>query len=424
MKKNEERKKFIEMSKRHELCLTHRRGVFVPQKEPKRQKEGNAQENVQPEDGVKYAAEEGEGAEKKPDAKDGIKGTATYADAQVESDAPLPSADAEKLVTSDAFLTEESRNALPVVELDLAEIKGNAIKLIGCTDCRYHFPAEAGLLLIHMDHCTNVFVTVDDKLLCSTVEIYASARVHVVLDAFLGMLQVDDCLTDVCVYYAEKDHIGTILHQNSPGISVEWPGTARVQFGNNVEAQYITKPSPDDSEVPLQTVPVLRGEGDMIMNNMSAGAPPTADEVFLQRTTETASVSEEEKAKALKEAADKDCEEGNSLFRASDFMQAAMKYTLVLQNDPNHVRSLCNRSMCFIKLNEFEKAHTDALSCLEVDPKNPKAWFRKGFSLQQMKRYREAIEALVQAEKLEPNNLQVQQAIKFSQMAARKEQAN
>jgi len=63
------------------------------------------------------------------------------------------------------------------------------------------------------------------------------------------------------------------------------------------------------------------------------------------------------------------------------------------------------------------------VKCTEVEPANPKGWFRKGISLHAMKRFPEAVPALLQAEKLEPQNKQVVDAIKMAQMMARKSAA-
>merc|ERR1712083_650032 len=111
---------------------------------------------------------------------------------------------------------------------------------------------------------------------------------------------------------------------------------------------------------------------------------------------------------------------GNAMFRANDFLQAAMEYTAALELDPTNDALYANRSQCWLKLGNHEKAFDDALKCTEVDPSNAKGWFRKGMSLHAMERHPEAIPALLEAEKLEPNNKQIAEAIKMAQLKARK----
>ncbi|CAE7826166.1 HOP1 [Symbiodinium sp. CCMP2592] len=79
-----------------------------------------------------------------------------------------------------------------------------------------------------------------------------------------------------------------------------------------------------------------------------------------------------------------------------------------------------NRAQCWLKMGDHEKACADAEKCTEVEPMNPKGWFRKGISLHAMQRYAEAIPALLEAEKLEPSNKQILDAIKMAQLMARK----
>merc|ERR1712187_465045 len=101
----------------------------------------------------------------------------------------------------------------------------------------------------------------------------------------------------------------------------------------------------------------------------------------------------------------------------------SMEYSMALELDPTIDTVWANRSQCWLKLGNHEKALEDAIKCTEVDPSNAKGWFRKGMSLHAMKRYPEAIPALLEAEKIEPNNKQMPEAIKMAQMMARKQAA-
>lgn len=62
-----------------------------------------------------------------------------------------------------------------------------------------------------------------------------------------------------------------------------------------------------------------------------------------------------------------------------------------------------NRSLCYYQLNNDQAAIEDSEYVISnLDPKNAKAFFRKGMSLVRMGQQAKAIEALQQAVKLEP----------------------
>jgi len=114
---------------------------------------------------------------------------------------------------------------------------------------------------------------------------------------------------------------------------------------------------------------------------------------------------------------------GNDMFRANDFMHATVHYTEALHLDPTMGAVWANRAQCWLKLGNREKALADSRQCTEVDPANPKGWFRKGMSFHAMQHHAEAIPALLEAERLEPHNKQVADAIKMAQHMARKSAA-
>jgi len=64
-----------------------------------------------------------------------------------------------------------------------------------------------------------------------------------------------------------------------------------------------------------------------------------------------------------------------------------------------------NRSLCYFTLEKHENAIADADAVIrDLDPKNAKAYFRKGLSLAQLGKFGKAIVELQQAVKLEPSN--------------------
>eukprot|EP00928_Gymnodinium_smaydae_P066558 TRINITY_DN49549_c0_g1_i1.p1 TRINITY_DN49549_c0_g1~~TRINITY_DN49549_c0_g1_i1.p1 ORF type:complete len:389 (+),score=91.09 TRINITY_DN49549_c0_g1_i1:70-1236(+) len=308
--------------------------------------------------------------------------------------------------------THENQEA--PIELSGDDVKGKAVALKESKKVTYVFPEGAGVLKLSLDRCEDVVVRVKDRLVTSTIEICRCAELSLELDHPCGTLQVDECQRQVRVQFQERDHVGSIYHQNSPGLAVSCGG-ADSEFravGLEGQAQFCTKPSPPGAPEPLYTTAVRRGEGEF-----------PVEVPYAEAVTGRAGESESQdgpSAEQRKEEAERKRLEGNDMFRANDFMQAAALYSSAIKLDPTMSSVWANRSQCWLKLGDHEKALDDAIRCTEVDPKNPKGWFRKGMSLHAMKRYPEAIPALLEAEKLEPSNKQIAEAIKMAQLMARR----
>ena len=87
---------------------------------------------------------------------------------------------------------------------------------------------------------------------------------------------------------------------------------------------------------------------------------------------------------------------------------------------PRHV-ILSNRSACFLKLGHHEKALKDGFDAEILNPAYVKGVFRKGLALHAMGKYREAIDALAKAQKVEPKNKQIKQALQFAEIRFQQE---
>ena len=127
---------------------------------------------------------------------------------------------------------------------------------------------------------------------------------------------------------------------------------------------------------------------------------------------------------------DKNKTRGNEAFGAGEYAQAILLYSLALDkadelpDDPSDGEkqlfprdvTLSNRAACFMKLGQHEKAEADAKRAMEINPKNIKALFRRGLSLHALARYQEAIPFLAEAQKIEPKNKQIKQALQFAEV--------
>lgn len=143
------------------------------------------------------------------------------------------------------------------------------------------------------------------------------------------------------------------------------------------------------------------------------------------------------------EQASKLKEKGNVAFKECDYAQASLFYSQAIEILENIVSEtfqtkeddevlqklhdeckevLCtiysNRAACALKLGDHELALSDSNSCLEFDPENVKANFRKGLALHALGRYREACPVLGLALKREPKNQQIKSALLFAERKA------
>ena len=187
-------------------------------------------------------------------------------------------------------------------------------------------------------------------------------------------------------------------------------------------------------------------------NETKQNDPPGDDDIIeeiytsMSRTEIQSIVDECEKLKAR----------GNEAFGAGEYGQAILHYSLCLDKaaelpddspvDMNNnnvtvsndtttnttdrpVASLLfprdviysNRSAAFLKLGQHDKAESDAGMALQINPTNIKANFRKGLALHASGKYAEALPILAKAYKMEPNNKQIQQAIKFCEVRLEQE---
>lgn len=324
-------------------------------------------------------------------------------------------------------VTQTHKSQEEPVTLQGEEVDNKAIRLSGSEGVTYVIPEGSRVVKLILEKCKNVKVQVLAPIITSTIEVVRCSDCSFELAVPVGCIQVDECLKPVLIHYAERDHVGQVYHQNSPGLSVGF-GAELTVAGTTGEVQHYTRLGGSGDQKPFITDFVRRGESDFPVD--LAGDRATADALLQaagggyiagaqpEPEDEAAPESEVRQAKAeLKRKA------GNDMFRASDFFQAAMEYTQALELDPTVGPLYANRSCCWLKLGNHDKALEDAIKCTEVDPSNSKGWFRRGMALHAMKRYAEAIPHLLEAEKLEPKNKQIPEAIKMAQMFARKEAA-
>lgn len=184
------------------------------------------------------------------------------------------------------------------------------------------------------------------------------------------------------------------------------------------------------------TIKIKNGDGIKIKASKNAQEEGVIEEVYTTASEDIETIvasCENEKTK------------GNEAFIAGEYAQAVLFYTLALdraaalpdksiveerlsgkstapitQLFPRHI-ILSNRSACFLKLGHHEKALKDGTQSESLDPTYVKGIFRKGLTLHAMGKYREAIDSLATAQRLEPKNKQVKQALQFAEVRMHQE---
>ncbi|XP_049580592.1 protein unc-45 homolog A isoform X2 [Syngnathus scovelli] len=100
-------------------------------------------------------------------------------------------------------------------------------------------------------------------------------------------------------------------------------------------------------------------------------------------------------------------EEGNKLFKAGDLQGAVSCYTRALKLSDNKQESAVlyrNRSACYLKMEDYNKAETDASKSLNTDPSDVKARFRRAQAFQKLGRFDQAFVDAQTCAQLEPKN--------------------
>ncbi|KAF8733376.1 hypothetical protein HU200_014983 [Digitaria exilis] len=112
--------------------------------------------------------------------------------------------------------------------------------------------------------------------------------------------------------------------------------------------------------------------------------------------------------------------QGKEAFAKGEYVAAIYFYGLVLlepistamELDPLDVTLLANRSLCWLRLGEGDRALLDAQQCRMMSPRWSKAWYREGAALRLLKDYKGAVDAFMQALKLDPASEEIGKALR------------
>ncbi|CAL4943683.1 unnamed protein product [Urochloa decumbens] len=101
---------------------------------------------------------------------------------------------------------------------------------------------------------------------------------------------------------------------------------------------------------------------------------------------------------------------GGQAVARKDYAGASKFYAEAIMLDPADATLYSNRSLCHLKIGEARNALVDADACISLRPEWPKGYYRKGAAHMSLKEYKEARDAFMDGLKVDPSNLDIQNA--------------
>uniref|UniRef100_A0ACD5W2Q7 Uncharacterized protein n=1 Tax=Avena sativa TaxID=4498 RepID=A0ACD5W2Q7_AVESA len=97
-------------------------------------------------------------------------------------------------------------------------------------------------------------------------------------------------------------------------------------------------------------------------------------------------------------------QQGDEAFEKQDYTNASVLYTKALRADPSDCKMLANRSRCWLRMGDGQKALEDAIKCKRSNKDWAEAHHREGEALMMLKEYEKACEVLTRGIELDPQN--------------------
>ncbi|KAG0516427.1 hypothetical protein BDA96_09G002200 [Sorghum bicolor] len=131
--------------------------------------------------------------------------------------------------------------------------------------------------------------------------------------------------------------------------------------------------------------------------------------------TQTVEVSPEAKKRSLEAKS-----RGDDAFRRKDYLVAVDAYTQATELDPTDATVLSNRSLCWLRAGQAERALEDAKACRALRPDWAKACYREGAAHRLLQRFEDAANAFYEGVQLDPENKELVSAFREAIEAGRK----
>ncbi|GJN14145.1 hypothetical protein PR202_gb00930 [Eleusine coracana subsp. coracana] len=103
--------------------------------------------------------------------------------------------------------------------------------------------------------------------------------------------------------------------------------------------------------------------------------------------------------------------QANWAFRQKEYEMASKLYSTVIHDAPD-ATLYSNRSLCKLKLGDGEGALSDAYKCRMMRPDWAKACYRQAAAHMLLQKYKQAYDALLDAQKLDPGNDEIERELR------------
>ncbi|PNT62622.1 hypothetical protein BRADI_4g06000v3 [Brachypodium distachyon] len=110
---------------------------------------------------------------------------------------------------------------------------------------------------------------------------------------------------------------------------------------------------------------------------------------------------------------------GKEAFAKQDYFTAMYYYGLVMEIDPLDATLFSNRSLCWLRMREGDRALQDAQRCKMLRPGWAKAWYREGSALSFMGDHEGAAKAFQEALRLDPASDEIKEKLRLFYLVAR-----
>ncbi|XP_015521477.2 uncharacterized protein [Neodiprion pinetum] len=105
-------------------------------------------------------------------------------------------------------------------------------------------------------------------------------------------------------------------------------------------------------------------------------------------------------------------EQGNACVKEQKYAEAMFHYTHAIKLDPKNYSLYSNRSLVFLKMQQYHFAMEDAIMTIQLKPDWTKGYYRKAEVESQTFRFSEALQSYSKALSLQPNDPSILDAMK------------
>ncbi|KAF2940661.1 hypothetical protein DAI22_03g290800 [Oryza sativa Japonica Group] len=114
---------------------------------------------------------------------------------------------------------------------------------------------------------------------------------------------------------------------------------------------------------------------------------------------------------------------GGKAVKRKDYLGASRIYSEALELDYFDATLYSNRSLCYLRIGEVQKALLDAEMCVKLRPEWVKGHYREGAALMLLKEHKKAFEVFLNALKLDPANADIEKVLWEALEAMKKDDA-